>query len=84
MGEVGYLDERFGAGLFEDDDYCVRVSKAGKKIILAEDVFIHHYGGRTTKWNSLKYQKLFMRNKQLFEEKWGMKWEENKYQKGVR
>lgn len=84
LEEIGYLDEIFGPGLFEDDDYCVRVTKSGKKILLAEDVFIHHYGGKTTKWNSLKYRKLFLHNKKLFEDKWGIQWEENKYHKGVR
>lgn len=84
LKDIGYLDEVYGPGLFEDDDYCVRVNKSGRKILLAEDVFIHHYGGKTTKWNSLKYRKLFLHNKKIFEAKWGIKWEENKYHKGVR
>ena len=29
---VGELDERFGLGFFEDDDYCRRVSESGLKI----------------------------------------------------
>ena len=34
---VGELDERFGLGFFEDDDYCRRVSESGLKIAVAED-----------------------------------------------
>ena len=81
--QVGYLDHRFGRGLFEDDDYCVRVRNLGKKIVLVEDIFIHHYGGKTTKWHTPEYQKLFNDNKKIFEDKWGIKWEPNKYRKGV-
>lgn len=84
FNEIGYLDDRFGRGLFEDDDYCMRVKKAGKKIMLVEDVFIHHYGGKTTKWNTPEYQKLFNVNKKIFEDKWGVNWEPNKYRKGIR
>lgn len=81
--QVGYLDHRFGRGLFEDDDYCVRVRNLGRKIVLVEDVFIHHYGGKTTKWHTPEYQKLFNDNKKIFEDKWGIKWEPNKYRKGI-
>lgn len=71
---LGGLDERFGRGLFEDDDYCMRVKNAGLEIICAEDSFVHHYGGASTGWGSPEYQKLFNDNKIKFEQKWGTKW----------
>jgi hypothetical protein len=81
--KVGDMDERFGKGLFEDDDYCIRVKKLGKKILIADDVFVHHWGGGTTKWQTPEYQKLFNENKKKFEEKWGIKWQPHKYRDGL-
>lgn len=42
---VGMLDEIFGLGFYEDDDYCMRTLSAGYKLICAEDVFVYHRGG---------------------------------------
>jgi len=69
---VGGLDERFGMGFFEDDDYCRRVQQAGYGIACAEDVFVHHH--LSASFDALKAgqkQALFERNKALYEEKWG-------------
>lgn len=40
---VGPLDERFGIGMFEDDDYNDRVRTAGFQVKLALDSFVHHW-----------------------------------------
>ena len=42
LGKVGLLDERFGLGFFEDDDLGVRIRKAGFRLIVAFDTYIHH------------------------------------------
>jgi GT2 family glycosyltransferase len=42
---VGMLDENFGVGFYEDDDYCIRARQAGFKLICVEDVFVYHRGG---------------------------------------
>ena len=71
---VGPLDEAFGRGFFEDDDYCRRVEQSGLRIVCAEDVFVHHY--LSASFNKLKSQDrqvLFEQNKAIYEAKWG-KW----------
>ncbi|BCO09778.1 hypothetical protein GF1_21540 [Desulfolithobacter dissulfuricans] len=76
---IGYLDEDFGRGFFEDDDYCIRARKAGFKVAIAEDVFVHHH--LSASFNKLKEQErklLFEKNKAVFEKKWG-KWKPHTY-----
>jgi len=81
---IGKLDERFGIGMFEDDDYSMRVREAGYRVVLAEDIFIHHWGGASfKKLNRQSYQNLFEENLQKFEVKWGRKWQPHKYRPGV-
>ncbi len=76
---IGGLDERFGLGFFEDDDYCRRVRQAGYRIAIAEDVFVHHH--LSASFDALgrkRRQALFDRNKALYEEKWGP-WTPHRY-----
>jgi GT2 family glycosyltransferase len=40
--KVGLLDEGFGPGLGDDDDYSIRVRKAGYRLALAKDLVIPH------------------------------------------
>ncbi len=71
---VGALDEAFGRGFFEDDDYCRRIEQQGMRVVCAEDVFIHHH--LSASFNKLKQQdrqQLFEDNKKIYEAKWG-KW----------
>jgi GT2 family glycosyltransferase len=74
---VGFLDERFEVGLFEDDDYSERVRAAGYRVVCAEDAFVHHFGEAT--FGELvptgRYGELFRANKARFEEKWGVTWQ---------
>jgi GT2 family glycosyltransferase len=74
---VGTLDESFGTGTLEDDDYSLRVRDAGLRILCAEGVFVHHFGeasfGRLAPDGSLS--RLLDRNRRLFAEKWGREWQ---------
>jgi polysaccharide pyruvyl transferase CsaB len=75
FAQIGTLDESFQIGMFEDDDYTRRVRDAGYKIICASDSFIHHAGGASFKLLSdTKYLNIFLRNRRIYEEKWGL-WE---------
>ncbi len=69
---VGSLDEAFGVGFFEDDDYCRRVEQAGYRIACAEDVFVHHHlSASFGKLDAGARNDLFERNKAIYEGKWG-------------
>jgi GT2 family glycosyltransferase/SAM-dependent methyltransferase len=70
--KIGPLDEAFGRGFFEDDDYCRRIEQIGLRVVCAEDVFIHHH--LSASFKKLKQedrQQLFNENKKLYEQKWG-------------
>lgn len=70
--DVGPLDEAFGRGFFEDDDYCRRVEQLGLSVACAEDVFIHHHlSASFNKLRSADRQALFEQNKATYEAKWG-------------
>lgn len=75
--EIGPLDQRYGMGLFEDDDYSLRVRMAGYRVVCAEDVFVHHFGEATfgNLAASGEYARLLEANHRRFEEKWELRWE---------
>ena len=70
--QVGDLDPAFGTGFFEDDDYCQRVRRLGRRIVCAEDVFVHHeLSASFGKVDPTERARLFERNKAYYESKWG-------------
>ena len=76
LQQVGPLDERFELALFEDDDYSLRVRAAGLRIVVAEDVLVHHFGEGSlgALVPSGEHAELFHANKRRFENKWGVPW----------
>ena len=74
--EIGLLDEQFGIGMFEDDDYSLRVRKSGYRVVCAGDAFVHHFGCAAFKqlMESGAYQRLFTENRQRYEAKWNIGW----------
>ncbi|EQM70301.1 hypothetical protein L682_10075 [Aquipseudomonas alcaligenes OT 69] len=70
--QVGLLDEAFGCGFFEDDDYCRRVEQAGLFNACAQDAFVHHHlSASFNQMDEHKRKALFERNKAIYENKWG-------------
>lgn len=75
IDKVGLLDENFGIGMFEDDDYCYRVRQADYKLLIAEDAFVFHKGSAAfKKIDDNKYMNLWDKNKKYFQEKHGVVW----------
>ena len=79
FARVGFLDVRFSPGNYEDDDYSLRILRAGYDLLLCRDTFIHHYGGasfekklavRNAAEMKERYNAALMRNRKIFFEKW--------------
>jgi GT2 family glycosyltransferase len=68
---VGGLDERFGPGLFDDDDLALRMRRAGYELAVALDLFVHHAGSRTFVGEAIDAAALLEENRARFEAKWG-------------
>lgn len=71
LDKVGLLDERFGTGNFEDDDFCRRAAGAGFGAAIVRDAFVHHYGSATFRGQGVDLGNLLARNQRLYAEKWG-------------
>lgn len=81
---LGELDTRFQVGMFEDDDFSLRIRQAGYRIVTAEDCFIHHFGnGSFGKLASPESLRIFERNRAAFEDKWQRSWKPHKTRPGV-
>ena len=74
---VGPLDERYVVGMFEDEDYALRVKAAGYEVAWAPDAYVHHaYHASIGKLLPTgEYAALFAANRQRFEEKWNLTWQ---------
>ena len=68
--KIGKLDERFGTGCFEDDDFCRRAILADYRAVIAEDSFVYHFGSVTFRNSNVDFAKLMRENRQKFEQKW--------------
>ena len=61
FAQLGPLDERFGLGFFEDDDYCIRSIKAGCRLVCLEDTFVYHRGSQSFNQHPLAEVKALMK-----------------------
>lgn len=77
---IGPLDEQFELGMFEDDDYAMRLQAAGLRTVCAEEVLVHHFGQAS--FGSLvstgKYAEVFEANRDRFNRKWNRLWQPHK------
>jgi GT2 family glycosyltransferase/2-polyprenyl-3-methyl-5-hydroxy-6-metoxy-1,4-benzoquinol methylase/tetratricopeptide (TPR) repeat protein len=71
LDAVGLLDERFGIGCFEDDDFCRRARAAGFSAMIAKSSFIHHFGSVTFQASGADLRKILRDNQKLYQDKWG-------------
>lgn len=68
---IGGFDEDFNPGAFDDDAISFRIRRAGYKLILAKDTFVHHFGSITFNDEYLKSD-IANINNNLFYKKFGV------------
>jgi len=66
------LDEEYGLGFYEDDDYCIRMKKAGYRLVCLEDVFVYHRGSASFGKFPKQTKELLKTNKRRVEQKFGI------------
>ncbi|MBF0556176.1 MAG: glycosyltransferase family 2 protein, partial [Nitrospirae bacterium] len=65
IDRIGYFDERFGLGSYEETDYCVRARKVGFICGWVKGCYVHHYGHASfCRVNNSKA--LWEKNRELF------------------
>lgn len=70
LDRVGLLDERYGRGVIEVEDWCERARRAGWELRVHGGVLVTHdepHASYTPRVNAM----LHIRNRRLFERKWG-------------
>lgn len=67
-GDVGRLDERFADYGFDDDDYCLRVRRAGMKVGISDRCIVEH-GKLPSSYRGFGHRSL-EENRRRFNEKW--------------
>jgi len=73
--KVGLLDEQFGTGLGDDDDYSKRMIDAGYKVMFVPGAFVHHHHRTTFKsvYNDSEIADMQRVNLSKFKTKHGLK-----------
>ncbi|MDZ4059466.1 MAG: glycosyltransferase family 2 protein [Bacteroidales bacterium] len=66
IDSVGYLDERFGLGTYEDDDYCKRARVEGFNLNIYKPSWVWHESHATMKANGINEKSLLMQNKKIY------------------
>jgi GT2 family glycosyltransferase len=73
LESVGYLDEQYSPGHFEDDDYCYRARLKGYRLMIAGDTYVHHHGSKSfEQYDKEVLSTLLNNNRQKFLDKWGV------------
>ena len=74
--EIGYFDENFKIGQYEDADFFIRAKSAGFRLAITGRSFIHHFGSVTqnTLKNDTTTRPYEAENRAYFRKKWKLGW----------
>lgn len=67
LAQVGLFDPIYEHGYCEESDLCMRLTTAGFRTVVAEDVYVYHRGGGSFSDGQERY----LRNRRLFDQRWG-------------
>ena len=70
LEDIGYFDEGYEIGNFEDDDYSIRVRLLGRQLMIARDTFIHHFGSVSIRSLGDQIAQINRHNETYYSEKW--------------
>jgi predicted SAM-dependent methyltransferase len=71
FNEIGLFDESLWPCCGEEIDFCLRAREKGRRIGIAHDVYVHHFGSQTFAEMGLDYKELCDRNDKHLAERWG-------------
>jgi GT2 family glycosyltransferase len=71
IDDVGLLDENFGIGQWEDNDWCYRAKQKHWKLLLDKSIFIWHWGSLSLSTKP-EAEEMYRKNKELFCAKHGI------------
>lgn len=75
LERIGFLDERYAVGMFEDDDLSRTLAAQGFSHAIADDAYVHHVGQASFgKLRDAEYLAIWQANRKRFEDKWGVRW----------
>lgn len=68
--KIGYLDDSYGMGYFDDTDYCKRAQASGYRTVRAKASYVYHKESQS--FSRIKEKsEIFLRNENRFVSKWG-------------
>lgn len=68
--KIGYLDEAFGIGGYDDTDYSMRAYKAGYRCVSIRDAYVYHR--EHASFNKAGNRETWVqRNRRIYYDKWG-------------
>jgi len=70
IDKIGYLDDIYGMGYFDDTDYCKRAQKSGYMTVRAKASYVYHKERQS--FDKIKERSaIFSENEDIFIRKWG-------------
>ena len=72
---IGFFDERYQGGLFQAEDYALRLKAAGYALVWARDVFVHRAGTTQSGAQDVSAISMCASDQRRFEAKWGVRWQ---------